>query len=316
MPKFISILSRDAAKYAELFTESTIVEHHDVQLDIVSTDPKALFHSRTQILLTDPGLGGEVIDTLAHLQWCQSTWAGNSPLIQTGRNDYFLTGAKGIFSHAMTEYVLTYILHHCRHVNKMQALQQQKTWQPPIMQLLSDKTLGIMGFGNIAHGMVEPLQALGLKLVALNSDGRNIFGYPKIPVEASVDKCIFAQQADIILNLLPDSTRTNGFIDKEFIHSMQPDTLFINAGRGSVIDDNDLLYALKLGKIGKAVLDVTMEEPLPKEHPFWEHPQILLTQHTAATSKPEWVFEIFEQNLQRFFLRAPLKYQVNWEKGY
>ena len=316
MPKFVSILSRDASQYGELFAASTIVEQYDVQLDIVSTTPEALRHSRTQILLTDPGLGKNVIDTLAHLQWCQSTWAGILPFIQSGRQDYLLTSVKGIFSQAMTEYVLTYILHHFRHVETMDALQQQKTWQPPVMPLLSGKTLGIMGFGNIAHGMIEPLQALGLKLVALNSDGRQIEGYPKIPVAASADKCIFAQQADIILNLLPDSKHTNGFIDQDFIHSMQASTLFINAGRGSVIHDKDLLFALELGKISKAILDVTIEEPLPTAHPFWEHPQIILTQHTAASSKPEWVFDIFEQNLQRFFLRAPLKYQVNWAKGY
>ena len=316
MPKFVSILSRDASQYAELFAASTIVEQHDVQLDIVSTTPEALSHSRTQILLTDPGLGKEVIDTLAHLQWCQSTWAGNLPLIEKGRHDYFLTSVKGIFSQAMTEYVLTYILHCNRHVDKMRKLQQQKQWLPPVMPLLSGNTIGIMGFGNIAHGMIEPLQALGLKLIALNSDGRPIVGYPKIPVEAGADKCIFAQQVDIILNLLPDSKNTKGFIDKAFIHSMQPNTLFINAGRGSVIDDDVLLYALKLGKISKAVLDVTNLEPLPDEHSFWHHPQIILTQHTAASSKPEWVFGIFEQNLQRFFLRAPLKYQVNWAKGY
>lgn len=316
MPKYVSILSRDAAKYAELFTASEIVEQHDVILDIVSTSAKALQHSRTQILLADPGLASEVIEDLAHLQWCQSTWAGNLPLINSGRNDFLLTGVKGIFSEAMTEYVLTYILHHYRHVDKMTALQQQKTWLPPVMEFLSGKTLGILGFGNIAHGMIAPLQALGLRLTALNSDGRAIFGYPKIPVEASVDKCIFASEVDILLNLLPDSKQTQGFIDEDFVDALGSDTLFINAGRGSVIHDSVLLRALRSGKISQAVLDVTSEEPLPHHHPFWEHPQITLTQHTAATSKPEAVFDIFAQNLQRFYLRAPLKYRVNWDKGY
>jgi phosphoglycerate dehydrogenase-like enzyme len=316
MPKYVSILSRDAARYAELFDSSDIVAQHDIALDVVSTKSAALSHSKTQLLLGDPNLIADVLADLSHLQWCQSTYAGNRAIIAKGRKDFYLTGVKGVFSQAMLEYVLVHTLAHYRHLSELQTLQKDRTWGAPHPTTIKNKTLGIMGCGNIAHGMLDALQLLGLRVIALNTDGRKVFGYPKIDTFASEDKLAFAANADILLNLLPDTPQTQGFIDDDFVDAVPEHCFFINAGRGSVVHDHTLLIALNTGKFAHAVLDVFVDEPLPYNHPFWEHDRITITQHTAAISQPEWVFAIFEQNLQRFFLQAPLKYQVNWNKGY
>ena len=92
--------------------------------------------------------------------------------------------------------------------------------------------------------------------------------------------------------------------------------MFINAGRGSAIIEDALLNALDNGTLQAAVLDVFTQEPLPEEHPFWTHPKVVVTAHTAAVSSPEDVASVFVANAKRYIANEALHYQFDFNKGY
>ena len=82
------------------------------------------------------------------------------------------------------------------------------------------------------------------------------------------------------------------------------------------MDEAALVTALNEGKIAAAVLDVFAEEPLPKDHPFWTTPNLFMTFHTSAISYPESITKLFIENYQLYIDGKPLKYQVDFERGY
>ncbi|MDX1377631.1 MAG: NAD(P)-dependent oxidoreductase, partial [Anaerolineales bacterium] len=92
--------------------------------------------------------------------------------------------------------------------------------------------------------------------------------------------------------------------------------IFINVGRGNAVDNSALVDALIKGQIAAAVLDVTDPEPLPEDHPFWTTDNLYLTFHTSAMSYPEDIVKVFSVNYHLFVEGKPLKYRVDFERGY
>ena len=115
---------------------------------------------------------------------------------------------------------------------------------------------------------------------------------------------------------MPDTPDTQNLLSTLFFSALSPNTVFINAGRGEAIDDQALLQSLAYGKPALAVLDVFREEPLPLDHPFWSHPNIMITAHTAAESSPQDVANIFAENITRFAQQQPLLHTFDFNKGY
>ena len=104
------------------------------------------------------------------------------------------------------------------------------------------------------------------------------------------------------------SNLSKNFLDKK--------SIFINVGRANVISDDSILEALDKNWIGGAILDVFHEEPLPKDHPFWTHPKIIITPHMSALSRPQDIASCFKENLDLFLAEKPMKFQVNWNETY
>ncbi len=92
--------------------------------------------------------------------------------------------------------------------------------------------------------------------------------------------------------------------------------IFINVGRGNAVDEPALVKALNEGKLAAAILDVFEKEPLPEGHPFWTTPNLYMTFHTSAISYPEDITKLFIENYQLYIEGKPLKYVVDFEKGY
>lgn len=92
--------------------------------------------------------------------------------------------------------------------------------------------------------------------------------------------------------------------------------VLINIGRGSVIDDSELIKALDNHWISEAILDVFNEEPLPPSNPLWHHEKVLITPHIAAKTRSSDVVQLFTENYNNFITGKPLKYVINWNQGY
>ena len=119
-------------------------------------------------------------------------------------------------------------------------------------------------------------------------------------------------QADIVLLSLPLTDETAGMVDAEFLGAMRPDALLMNLGRGPLVDEVALLAALDAGRPAFAALDVTAEEPLPKDSPLWRHANVAVTPHDSAATAATYIRadETFLDNLQRYLANEPLRHVV------
>ena len=273
----------------------------------------------TTIMLADPAFAKEVLNRMPKLVWLQSTWAGVNSLIEDGlRQDYVLTGVKGIFGALMSEYVFGYVLRLERNVSFHQSEQSQHRWTQKQPGRLKDKTIGIMGTGSIGEHIASTAKHFDMRVLGLSNSGI-IKGKAKENFEAcfSVTELhSFLRDCDYVVSTLPDTTATTGLLNAKSFAAMKASAWLINIGRGNLIDETALLEAIRTNTIAGAVLDVFVEEPLPEAHPFWTEENIIVTPHISAPSFPEDVAQIFVDNYNRFVNKAPLQFQIDFAKGY
>ncbi len=126
----------------------------------------------------------------------------------------------------------------------------------------------------------------------------------------------FAEGLDYLVIVLPRTNDTNKIVDAQLLSNLPSHAILINVGRGNAVDESALVQALNEGKLAAAVLDVFEKEPLPEDHPFWATPNLYMTFHTSAISYPEDITKLFTENYYRYNEGKPLKYQVDFERGY
>ncbi|HNE69843.1 MAG TPA: D-2-hydroxyacid dehydrogenase [Anaerolineales bacterium] len=252
---------------------------------------------------------------LPGLKWAQSLWAGVEPLLDPAlRRDYVLTNARGVFGGLMSEYVLGYLLAHERRIFQMAEDQKNKHWNDSDTGTLRGKTIGLLGVGSIGADVARTAKFFGM----------TVRGYTfSSEASSDVDKYYhgndlleFAKGLDYLVNILPNTKDTRKIINADLLTALPPHALVINVGRGPAVDEAALLEALSRQKVAGAVLDVYEKEPLPQDHPFWSTPNLHMTFHTAALSLPEDLTRIFLENYNLYNEGKPLKYQVDFEKGY
>ena len=171
---------------------------------------------------------------------------------------------------------------------------------------LEGQTVLIVGYGAIGKRLAELLAPLHMKVVAYRRKRR---GDEAIPVISApeLDR-ILANEADHIVNILPDSEETRHFFDTARFSAMKPGAIFYNIGRGTTVDQAALQNALRSGRLKAAWLDVTDPEPLPDSHALWAEPNCHITPHTAGghTDEAGTLVRHFLRNLDRFVRGEPL----------
>ena len=263
------------------------------------------------ILFGAPDQLAPLIERCPKLAWAQSTWAGVATLLQLPRRDYTLTGLKGVFGQAMNEYVLGWILTLERRILDRAA---KRTWWPDTETGVAGKRAGIMGTGSIGCAVGRGLRSLNIEVVGLNRQGRQI--PPFDHCYPTSERRLFARGLDILVSVMPATPATDDLIDAALLEQLNPSAIVINIGRGNAIVDADLLSAIDSGHVRAAVLDVFRQEPLLDDSPFFSHPQVFVTSHTAAPTAPEAAVRVFLDNLKRFNTGQPLEHVVSFENGY
>ncbi|MHC5348135.1 D-2-hydroxyacid dehydrogenase [Metapseudomonas furukawaii] len=267
------------------------------------------------IWLGEPVIMAELLRQGCKPAWMQSTWAGITPLLAADLpHDYPLTRAVGIFGQVMAEYVLTYLLAHQRRLLERVAAQAERRWDNRLPRSLAGKRVLVVGAGDIGQSVAGFLDPFGVELHGIARAPR-----PLEPFERVFGMECLAEQmawADCVVNLLPDTPATRDVYDAALFACMRPTALFINAGRGVAVVDQDLVAALAAGQLAGAVIDVCREEPLPAWHPFWSAPNLLVTGHSSAPTLPSAMVALFLDNLDRYRSGKPLRGWVSFERGY
>lgn len=303
MPKLM-IVSRQQAAYEALFAKQPIEG-----LELTQNLQEAT------ILLADPPKVAPLLNEFPALEWIQSTFAGIDALTNKGlRQDYTLTNIRGCFGQLISEYVLGLAIAHQRHFATYQAQQQAHHWHPKPYNTLAGKTMVILGTGSIGSHLARSAKALGFRLVGVNRAGTaNEPAFDTILPLAELNSAL--QLADLVVSTLPATADTNDILNATSLGHCRKALLF-NVGRGNALCETGLLSALDRGAIAHAFLDVFKQEPLPQSHPFWQHPAITVTPHIAAESFPHQVMAIFRDNARRWLNHRPLRYTVDFQRGY
>ena len=171
---------------------------------------------------------------------------------------------------------------------------------------LRGKTVLILGYGAIGRRLVEMLRPFDMNIIAYRRNARGDEGVPVVTEDRLAHT--LAHEADHIVNILPDNSESRHFFNDARFSALKPGAVFYNIGRGSTVDQDALLVALRSGRIGAAWLDVTEQEPLPDNHPLWAEPNCFITPHVAGGHFEETKTLVchFLQNFERFVEGNPL----------
>ncbi len=266
------------------------------------------------VLFGNPDMIAEVLPKMPTVDWVQSTWAGVTPLMALDRRDYVLTGIKDVFGPQMSEYVIGYLLAHELKVLKRMQEQREHNWFKSYSGTLEGKRLGIMGTCSIGQHIATTAKAFDVKVTGLSRSGANAPGFDKVMPVAQLHE--FLKDLDYLVATLPQTTATDNLLDAGALVKLPAHAYFINVGRSNVVDDEALIDALRNDTLAGAALDVFDDEPIPRDSPLWDTPNLSITAHVAAVSHMSLIVPIFVENYRRYLKQQPLKYVIDLDAGY
>ena len=263
-----------------------------------------------EVLLADPRFISA--GNLEGVKWVQSTWAGVEDADWDAIPHWVpVTNLPGLFGPQIAEFVFGYLLARSQRIPERFGT---RIWDATLPTLLRDSTIGVMGAGSIGVTIATVARTFGMNVVGCRRSG---VPHPSFDRMFAVSEArTFATGLDHMVAVLPATPETRGLIGRALLERMARGATFINVGRGSTAVTDDVVAATRSGQIGLAVLDVTDPEPLGADHPAWNTPNMVITGHTAAHSRPVDVVQFFVDNLRRFERGDELVGIVDRAKGY
>ena len=263
----------------------------------------------------------EQLSAAKNLKWMQITWAGADRYTNSFPENVILTNASGAFGRIISEYTIGMILAQYKRLPQYYVNQKNKVWADlGAERSLLNKTVVILGTGNVGSNIAQKLHAFGTYNIGINRSGKcgEHFDacYPLETLDAHLPK------ADIVIGALPRTPMTQGLFDDARMRKIPKDALLVNVGRGTMIVTKDLENLLEEGHFSGVVLDVMDPEPLPEASSLWTCDRVLLTPHISgigfghedATEAVIW--DICRENLRHYAANEPLTHVVDVAAGY
>lgn len=227
--------------------------------------------------------------------------------------------AVGDLTGRMTEYVVLHVLMHHRQERYLRASQREKRWAPKFQWPANAISVGIMGLGTLGSDAAEALRHLGFRVSGWSRSPKAIDGIECFHGEAQLEP--FLARTDILVCLLPLTPDTRHILNRNLFTKLNRNSpmgapVLVNAGRGGLQDEPDILQCLDDGTLGAASLDVYAIEPLPADSPFWTHPKVVLTPHNAADTDPDEISKYVARQIERFEAGGALENVVERARGY
>lgn len=220
----------------------------------------------------------------------------------------------------MSEYVVWQALDHLRHGPDYRRQQQERAWHEFRDQpAAGDITVGIMGLGELGRDAASKLRVLGFNVTGWSRTPRQLDGVTTYHGDGGLSP--FLASADIFVVLLPLTPDTAGILNRDLFSRMirrgpLGAPVIINAGRGKLQVEADIIAALDEGSLSAATLDVFATEPLPADSPFWHHPKVTVTPHAAAASVPSSLVGPIVVQMEAHDRGEPLTNLVDRKAGY
>ena len=199
-------------------------------------------------------------------------------------------------THEMCLHSLHWVLHFHSDQYLYRSQQLKRQWIQQSSIQTEDRTIGIMGLGNIGRSIGELLVNQGFNVIGWGANKKSsitdiqyYFGQEQLSD--------FLSNTNILINVLPLTSNTANILTKNELSLLPKDSFIINIGRGGIIDEDDLLALLDEGHIKAVALDVFAQEPLPENNSLWEHPSVYITPHIAGQSNPNSAAQTISENI-------------------
>jgi phosphoglycerate dehydrogenase-like enzyme len=222
----------------------------------------------------------EVIPQMSSLRIVQTLTAGVDNVRDVVPGGVQLCNGRGIHDTSTAELVLTLTLASLRGLPSFVRAQDRHEWTPGWHESLADKTVLLVGYGAIGAAIEARLTPFECAVVRVARSARDgVHPISQLPE--------LLPAADVVVLVLPLTEETRGLVDAPFLSSMKPGALLVNVARGAVVVTDDLVAALRTGRV-RAAVDVADPEPLPPESPLWDAPGLLVSPHVGGSSSAMW----------------------------
>ena len=294
----------------EEFKNSCVFSFRDRKCDIGSAE----------VVIGEPRT--ERIREAKNLKFVQMTWAGADIYTRGGfPQGIKIANASGAFGSVIAEYVIGAILCVYRRFPEYIGNQKECIWRDAgAERTIEGKTALILGTGDIGSNIAKRLSAFGTKNIGIRRTGAPAQYFDEMHTLPDIDALL--PRVDLVIGCLPNTKETGHILNYDRLCLMKSDALFINVGRGSLIDTDALIRALEERRIAGAILDVLEKEPLAADSPLWKMPNVLITPHISgrgfghdpATEKKVW--DICLENLRRYIAGEDIINEVDMNLGY
>ncbi|GEM01059.1 Phosphoglycerate dehydrogenase [Halolactibacillus halophilus] len=314
----------------QVISTTRLTENLEQQL--INHYPEVTFHfnssietvkdlNEADILLTyGEDITESILEQATQLKWIMVMSAGvdEMPLARIEAQNIQVTNARGIHKHPMSEYAMAMLLGHYREMFTFYEQQKQHKWHQQVKtKEINRRKMTIIGAGAIGEELARLAQAFYIETTAVTRSGGKRNNFDSSMTLNQVEKAL--NDSDFVVSILPSTEQTRPFYQSHHFKSMKSSAIFLNMGRGDVVETDVLIKALDEGEIDHAILDVAPLEPLPEEHPFWDHEKITLTPHISGKSSQylQRAIEIFEDNLSQYLIDGILTVnQIDLKRGY
>jgi glyoxylate/hydroxypyruvate reductase len=253
----------------------------------------------------------------ANLRAIQSTWAGVNHLLADSNLPLDRPLARMVdqgLTVSMTEFVVLHVLDSAREGPRLRAAQRARQWLELDPVPPRSVTVAVLGLGTLGADAGARLAGLGFDVRGWSRSRKAIAGIQSFAGRDGLRECLAGVQ--VLVCLLPLTDDTRGILNAATFAPLAPGAVLVHAARGAHLVEADLLAALGSGQLSRAILDVFSTEPLPPDHRFWRHPQVTVTPHVAAITRPGTGAADIVENYRRALAGKTLINQVDRAKGY
>jgi glyoxylate/hydroxypyruvate reductase len=214
----------------------------------------------------------------------------------------------------MVEYVSWAVLALHRDMPHYQRQQRRASWKTAAVLPASQRRVGVLGLGSLGQAALAQLRSFGFECAGWSRSRHALDGVQCFAGAGELPS--FLARTQILVCLLPLTDETRGVLNAALFAQLPRGAALVHVGRGQHLVHDELLAALAEGQLADAILDVTDPEPLPPDHPFWQHPNIWLTPHIASMTQPQTAAQVVVDNLRRFAAGEPMIGRVDRARGY
>lgn len=295
------------------------------EVELVDYDPRLPVpaeHHDAEVLVSwgsTVELMADAARRLTGLRWVQSLAAGPDVELAAGFGSrVVLTSGRSLHDETVAEHALMLVLAGLRGLRQLIPAQAEHRWRADLggirvegadgrVETLSGARVLIWGFGAIAASLAPHLTALGATVTGAARTGGERAGY-RVILAAELPGQL--PDTDVLIMILPNAPDTRHALNAALLARLPARAWVVNVGRGSTVDEDALVAALRSGRLAGAALDVFATEPLPPDSPLWDAPNVIITPH-AAGGRPRAHAALVAENLTALLAGRPLRNVVD-----